>query len=83
MSMKISLAHAGKHFADIVRRISSGDEPVILTRRNRPVAALVSMEDLKRLREIEDRSDIEDARAARDEPGENIPWETLRKELDA
>lgn len=82
MFMKISLHHARTHFADLIRRVSSGGETVILTRRDKPVAALVSMEDLELLQDIEDRTDIEDAWKARSEPGPNIPWETLREELD-
>jgi hypothetical protein len=40
------------------------------------------MEDFILLQEIEDQIDIEEAWKARAEPGENIPWEKLRKELD-
>lgn len=83
MFMKISLDHARKHFADLIRRVSSGDETIVLTRRNKPVAALVSMEDLELLQTLEDQADIEDARKARNEPGPNICWENFRKTLDS
>jgi hypothetical protein len=34
------------------------------------------------LNELEQQVDIEDAWQARNEPGENVSWEQLRKELD-
>ena len=53
-----------------------------MTRRGEALAAIVSMEDLKLLQEIEEQMDIEDAWKARSEPGESISWEKLREELD-
>ena len=43
------------------------------------VAALI--EDLAELQALEDKQDLEDARAALAEPGENIPLERLASEL--
>jgi hypothetical protein len=45
-------------------------------------AAVVSMEDLKLLQEIEKQMDNKDAWKTRNEPGESISWEKLREELD-
>ena len=82
MPTEISTADARKHFAHVINKVAYAKDPVILTRRGKPLAALVSMEDLKLLEELEERLDIEDAWRAREEPGENIPWEKLREELD-
>ncbi len=82
MLSKISAVDARKKFANIINRVAYGKESFVLTRRGEPLAALVSMEDFMLLQEIEDRIDIEEAWNARAEPGENIPWEQLRKELD-
>ena len=46
------------------------------------MAALVSMRELKLLQELEDQIDIDDAWKAKSEPGEPIPWEELKKELE-
>lgn len=81
MPIKISTADARKNLADIVNRVAYGDEPVILTRRGRSVAALVSMAELELLQKIEARMDIEDAKKALSEPGENIPADDVWKEL--
>ena len=46
------------------------------------MAALVPVEDLTLIRELEDRIDLEDARKALAEAkGKLIPWETVKREL--
>lgn len=81
MATKISTAEARKNFADIVNKVAYGNESIVLTRRGQEVAAIVSMEELKLLRQIEDRIDIEDARKALLEPEDNIPAEDVWKQL--
>ena len=82
MLNKISAADARKKFANIINRVAYGKEAFVLTRRGEALAAIVSMEDLKLLQEIEEQMDIEDAWEARSEPGESISWEKLREELE-
>jgi len=81
MATTISTADARKHFADLVNKVAYGNESVILTRRGEKIAALVSIEELELLHRLEDFMDIEDAKKALAEPGENIPasefWEKL------
>ena len=69
MLNKISAADARKKFANIINRVAFGKESFVLTRRGEALAAIVSMEDLKLLQEIEEQMDIEDAWKARNEPG--------------
>jgi prevent-host-death family protein len=82
MLNKISAADARKKFANIINRVAYGKESFVLTRRGEALAAIVSIEDLKLLQEIEEQMDIDDAWKARNEPGENISWEKLREELE-
>ncbi len=82
MLNKISAADARKKFANIINRVAYGKESFVLTRRGEPLAAIVSIEDLKLLQEIEEQMDIDDAWKVRNEPGENISWEKLREELE-
>ena len=82
MFSKISAADARKKFANIINRVAYGKESFVLTRRGEPLAAIVSIDDLKLLQEIEEQMDIDDAWKARNEPGENISWEKLREELE-
>ena len=82
MLKKISTADARKKLANIVNRVAFGREAFILTRRGEALAALVSVEDLKLLQEIEERMDVEDAWQARAESEETVSWDELKKELD-
>ena len=81
MTTTISTADARKKFADIVNKVAYGKESVVLTRRGRKIAALVSIEELELLRQIEDYIDIEDAKKALAEPGKNIPAQEVWKQL--
>jgi len=81
MATIISTADARKKFSDIINKVAYGHDPVILTRRGENIAALVSMEELELLQQIEDVIDIEDAKKALAEPGDNIPANKFWKKL--
>lgn len=51
-------------FADAINRAAFGKERVLLRRRGRAVAAVVPIEDLRLLEDLEDRIDLVEARAA-------------------
>lgn len=82
MINKITTANARKKFSNIINRVAFGEESFVLTRRGEPIAALVSMKELKLLQELEDQIDIDDAWKAKTEPGDPIPWEELKNELE-
>jgi len=81
MHNTVSTAEARKKLSEIVNKVAYGKEPIVLTRRGEEIAALISMEELEFLQLIEERIDIEDAKKALEEPGENISAEKLWKEL--
>lgn len=66
-----------KQLADTLNRVAYKGERIVLERRGKDVAALVSLEDLALLEELEDRIDLEAARAALKEPG-SILWGTVK-----
>jgi len=82
MLKKITTADARKNFANIINQVAFGNDSFVLTRRGEPIAAIVSMKELKLLQDLEDQIDIEDAWKSKNEPGEPIPWEVLKKELE-
>jgi prevent-host-death family protein len=82
MLNKITTADARKKFANIINRVAYSDESFVLTRRGEPIAAIVSIKKLNLLQELEDRMDVEDAWKAKNEPGEPVAWEDLKKELE-
>lgn len=81
MATTISTADARKNFADIVNKVAYGKEPIVLTRRGQKIAALVSIDELELLQQLEDRMDIEDAKKALEEPGDNLSAQEVWKEL--
>ena len=82
---RLNVSKAREGFPEIVDRAAQRKERTILSRRGKDLAAVVPIEDLRVLerlaREEEDRLDLEDARAALAEPGENIPLKRLKKKL--
>ena len=81
MTTTISTAEARKNFADIVNKVAYGKESIVLTRRGHEIAALVSIDELELLRQIEDYIDIEDANKALAEPGDNVSAKEVWKQL--
>lgn len=81
MITSISTVDARKQFADIINKVAYGNDSVILTRHGDDIAAIVSMEELHFLQQLEDVIDIADAKIAMDEPGANIKDAEFWKEL--
>lgn len=83
---KISTTEARQNFSELVSRVAYGRERVILHRRENPLAALISVDELRLfemlLKEHEDRKDVESALAAlADENDEEIPWKEARDDI--
>jgi prevent-host-death family protein len=70
-----------EEFSELLNQVSYLGERIIVHRRGKNVAALVSLEDLQLIQEIEDKLDNAAADAALEEPGESIPWEQVIKDL--
>jgi prevent-host-death family protein len=78
----LDLSRARALFTESLNRVNYRGERIVIKRHGRPVAALVPVEDLDLIREIEDRIDLQDARKALAEAkGKFIPWETVKREL--
>jgi len=79
---EIPVAAARKNFSDAVNRVAYGKDRVILKRRGKGVAAMVPMEDLQLIEQMEETIDLAEARKvlanARDK---TIPWEKAKKQL--
>jgi prevent-host-death family protein len=53
---RVSIGRIKRDVSDLVNRVAYGGERIILTSRGKPKAALVSIDDLERLRQAEDES---------------------------
>ena len=77
---RLAANEARKDFAEALNRVAYRGERIIVHRRGKNVAALVPIEDLTLLEEMEDRIDLEAAREALKEPG-SISLAQLKKRL--
>jgi prevent-host-death family protein len=64
-------------FSESLNRAAFGGERVVIQRHGKPIAAVVPIEDLRLIEEMEDKADIAAARRARKEKG-RIPWSELK-----
>ncbi len=82
-SEAITTVAARQHFSDLINRVAYGKDRILLTRRSRPLAAVVPIEDIALLEEMEDRDDLKAARAAIREINRKgtTRWTRLKKEL--
>ena len=80
----ISIADLRAHLGDLVTRVSYKHDRVVITKHGKPVAALISAEDLEFFEALEDRMDLKAAAASDREAkrkGGTIPWHTVKREL--
>jgi prevent-host-death family protein len=80
---EFSITDARDALAEILNRAAYAKERLVLTRHGKKLVAVVPVEDLELLEEMEDRRDALEAesalRAAEGEP--RIPWEQVKKRL--
>jgi prevent-host-death family protein len=79
----VSLDEAQASLLALLIQAKDTRERVVVTRDGEPVAAVVPLEDLELLEELESTLDLSDARAARREvdEGGSVSWEDLKAEL--
>jgi prevent-host-death family protein len=77
----VPISEAREHLADLGNRVALRGERLVVERRGKSLFALVPVEDLELLEQLEDETDIRLARKAMKEKGPNIPWEKVKKDL--
>jgi prevent-host-death family protein len=81
-AMNVSIAKVRNSLADALNRAAYAGERVILERRGKPIAALVSMEDVELLERLETEADLKAVRKARRKGGQPIPLARARRALE-
>jgi prevent-host-death family protein len=81
--VKLAVSEARKDLSETLNRVRYEGSRVVLHRRGKNIAAIVPVEDLELLEEIEDRIDLVEVKKALRESRKKgtIPWSTLKKEL--
>lgn len=79
----VSVTEAREIFSDLLNRVVYAGERVVLERRGKPLATIVSMDDLRLLETLEDELDVKAAEAVLTAPEnrEAVPWEKVKTEL--
>lgn len=76
-SLAINLLRA--NLAEHLNRVMKCKERTIITRKGKKIAALVPIEDLQLIQDLENKIDLNDALAALAEPG-SVSWEEIKRE---
>lgn len=61
LTTTVNTNDAKDQFSELINRVMTNKERIVLTRRGKEVAVLISFEDLKLLQESQDKSDVEHA----------------------
>ena len=74
---------ARRDFSDTINRVAYSGERIVLERHGKPVVAIVPVADLELLEKLEDRMDLEAARAALADVKKHgtVPWEKIKADL--
>jgi prevent-host-death family protein len=77
----MTMTAARRELPEAVNKLVYGNgEPIVLSRRGKDLAAIVPIEDLRLIEELEDRMLTEKAKKALKEKG-RIPWGKIKKDL--
>ena len=78
----MNLKAAQKNLGDLVHRIAETGERLVLRTNGEAAAAIISLNDLALLEELEDQLDVKEAERRLADPSEKpIPWEQAKKEM--
>ena len=81
--VKVEATAARSGLSDLLSQVQYGSERIIIERRGRDAAALISMADFRLLELLEDTIDIEAARRALENPKNKVrvPLDAVKKRL--
>ena len=70
---ELPISEARDHLGEIVSRVEHAQERTVLTRHGKAVAAVVSIDDLRKLEALEDEADLAAAREALASMEQRVP----------
>ncbi|WAL65507.1 type II toxin-antitoxin system Phd/YefM family antitoxin [Amycolatopsis cynarae] len=78
---ELPISEARNHLGDVVAKVEHAHERAVLTRHGRPVAAVVSIDDLRALEAAEDEADLLAARESLASEERRVPHSEILSEL--
>ena len=80
---RIRATRVRNDFAETINRVAYQGERIILERRGKPMAAVVPIEDLELLQDLENRMDLDEARAALADAKKHgtVSWDKIKADL--
>lgn len=82
MNKPISVAEAKNHFSDLLNRVIYRREQIIISKHGKPVGALISTADLKRLQELDKRETLKRVKEIKKRTKKYIPLEQAVREYE-
>lgn len=82
MDITINVVEAKNKFSELLGKVAYGKGRFIVERKGKPMVAVVSMEDLKKLEEMEDELDTRLLKAAVSNSKGSIPLEKVIEEYE-
>ena len=76
----VALSEFRANLFDLTNKVAYAGERLCIERNGKPFVALVSLDDMELLEQLEDRMDLELAKAAL-KRNDFVPWEKAKKDL--
>jgi prevent-host-death family protein len=77
----LTVSEAKAKFSELINRAAYGHERIVVGSHGKPKVAIISIEDLDRLEDLEDAQSVREG-LEEEKRGELIPWEEARAMLD-
>lgn len=79
---KLSIVELRKSISEVINATHYTKERHVVVRHNKPVAAIVSIEDYELLESLEDKVDLDDARRVLNDPkSQFLDWDSVKADL--
>jgi prevent-host-death family protein len=72
--IRLPASEAREKFSEVLSEVSYGGQRMVLQRHGKDLVAMIPVEDLALLEELEDRADLVDVKAAMAAKAPRIPW---------
>ncbi len=82
MDSSVTISEVKNRLSEIANQVAYGKDRIIVTRKGKNLMALVPIEDIEAIEQLEDRFDLEEARRVLSEEQESVPWEEVKKKLN-